>query len=251
MSSQKNIFEIGPFLSEHGPFFEKCILARSVRRVPNRPKIEKIDFHQTHPKWPKFREKVENRKISARKVHFGPISADLDPEKKVPKNAFFWKSENPVFATPTARKPKIRFSRFWAHFVEFSEHFKMNLMTPQSDPPFSHTGPEKTAKIAKILFDGAGIVEKIEIFEKSKKCRKSTFGGQKSTFLTEKSRFWPIFGFSKFFIFGHFWPKIDFFDPKSAKNRKKIEIFFQNFQKIFGPQTQFLPQNAKNGRKNA
>jgi len=81
--------------------------------------------------------------------------------------------------------------------------------------------------------------------------RKSTFGGQKSTFLTEKSRFWPFFGFSKFFIFGHFWPKIDFFDPKSAKNRKKSKFFFQNFQKIFGPQTQFLPQNAKNGRKNA
>ena len=124
-------------------------------------------------------------------------------------------------------------------------------MTPQSDPPFSHTGPKKTAKIAKSFFDGAGIVEKIEIFEKSKKCRKSTFGGQKSTFLTEKSRFWPFFGFSKFFIFGHFWPKIDFFDPKSAKNRKKIEIFFRYFRKIFGPQTQFLPQNAKNGRKNA
>ena len=36
----------------------------------------------------------------------------------------------------------------------------MSLTTPQSDPPFSHTGPEKTAKSQKFLFDGAGIVEK-------------------------------------------------------------------------------------------
>ena len=241
MSSQKNIFEIGLFLSEHGPFFEKCILARSVRRVPNRPKIEKIDFHQTHPKWPKFHEKVENRKISARKVHFGPISADLDPEKKVPKNAFFWKSENPVFATPTARKPKIRFSRFWAHFVEFSEHFKMNLMTPQSDPPFSHTGPKKTAKIAKSFFDGAGIVEKST----------SPFWAENRLLGAKNRLFWPKIGqksgknwnfFSKFSK--NFWTPNPIFTPKREKRKEKcVALTVEAVRRFLPKKVGFLKEN--------
>ena len=87
-TTQKKYFSNRTLFERTRAIFRKVHFGEIGPAGPKSPKIEKIDFHQTHPKWPKFREKVENRKILARKVHFWPISADLDPEKKVPKNAF-------------------------------------------------------------------------------------------------------------------------------------------------------------------